>query len=102
MKNQFQLSMLISFTVLLASLLFASASILAEQHNDGSKRSAENVEQERERMEMEMQKRTHEKQPADDAGKVREHMRTTEEMGKESGMMEQEKEESRKWWQFWK
>ena len=102
MKNQFQPSMIISFTVLLASLLFASATILADQHSDGSKRPADSVEQERGRMEMDMQKSTHEQPPTDDNGKIREQMRTTEEMSKESGMMEQEKEQSRKWWEFWK
>lgn len=98
MKNQFQLSMLISFTVLLASLLLASATVSAAQQGSGSN----SAEQGRERLEMEMEKHTGQDSPPGDASKTREQMRTTEEMQKEADKTEPARETSRKWWEFWK
>lgn len=95
MKTEFHLSMLISFTVLLASMLLASVIVSAAQPGDGSQPAQE-------RIEMEMEKRS----TNENTEMSREQMRTTEEMQKEKGMDSDntmpERETSRKWWEFWK
>lgn len=68
--------------------------------------SSGRIEQERERVETEMEKRTRQGSTAGDASKNREQTRTTEEMHKEAGkgsdMTEPARETSRQWWEFWK
>ncbi|WP_126456837.1 hypothetical protein [Sulfuriflexus mobilis] len=97
MKNQSKLSVIFA-----CALLLTGTTVSAAQQGGGSDRAGQGPE----RVEMEMEKRTRQESPDDDASKTRESMRTTEEMQKEAGkgsdMAEPERETSRKWWEFWK
>lgn len=127
MKNEFQLSMLISLTLLLASLLIASAAVTAQQHQ--GERGSVN-EQSRERVEMEAdQKRERVEMEADqkrervEAQQKRERMEMEADQKRERAEMEAERKQAapapgkgemmegegdkeektrRRWWEFWK
>ena len=122
---------LLPLTIITCALLATGLTVSAGQHGGSGKQGFESgfgkqgdeaeksvrkrmeqgagsgrTEQERERVETEMEKRTRQESTSGDARKNREQTRTTEEMHKEAGKgsdkTEPARKTSRQWWEFWK